>query len=351
MADPVGEPARPVGRTYRRVRLVGPGQAVVEPAPVTAPGPGRLLIAPAAVGLCGTDLELLDGTMAYLSTGQSAYPMTPGHEWAGTVVAVGPGVSGFAAGDRVVGEAPVGCGTCGLCRSGRYHLCPDRIETGFIRQDGALAELLDYPAAGAHRIPDPIGFADAALIEPTAVAFRGVQRLLDGARLDGDGGRVLVVGGGTIGLLAAMAAAALGVPEVVVVEPDQGRRRFAASLDLPVAPEVVGSWPLVVEASGNAAGMRAALAAAGVDGRVLLVGLCGQPTVPVDLDRVVLSDQTVLGSLSSPGVWPQVIDLVATGALAPGRLVTRTFPLDQVGEAFAHLAERRPGKVHVLPQA
>lgn len=332
---------------HREVVLVGPHDVRIAEVDSGEPGPGQLLIAPEAVGICGTDVELLEGTMGYLTIGQSEYPMTPGHEWSGTVLAVGAGVESFAPGDRVVGEAPIGCGACALCAAGEYHLCPDRVETGFIRQPGALTERFLYPARGAHRLPDGISMQDAALIEPTAVAYRGVQRLMAHG-----GERLLVIGGGTIGLLCALTAQALGLNDVMVVEPQPDRRRFAQELGLGAVQSATGTWPLVIEASGREPGMQAALSAAGVGGRVLLIGLCGRPSIPVDIDRIVLNDQTIIGNLSSPGVWPEVIELVGSGRLRPGRLVTHAFPLDQIEAAFAQMEARDPGtvKIHVHPQ-
>lgn len=333
--------------THREITLAGPHDIRVQDVDTRGPRPGQLLIAPEAVGICGTDVELLEGTMGYLTTGQSSYPLTPGHEWSGTVLAVGEGVAGFTAGDRIVGEAPIGCGVCALCVAGEYHLCPDRVETGFIRQPGALTERFLYPARGAHVIPSHVSMQDAALIEPTAVAYRGVRRLISHG-----GDRLLIIGGGTIGLLCALTAHALGIEDVLVVEPQPDRRGFAQDLGLTTASSADGAWPLVIEASGREPGMQAALGAAGVGGRLLLIGLCGRPSIPVDIDRIVLKDQTIMGNLSSPGVWPEVIDLVATGRLQPGRLVTHTFPLEETAAAFRQMEARDPGmvKIHINPQ-
>jgi L-iditol 2-dehydrogenase len=332
---------------HREVVLAGPQDVQVREVDDVEPAAGQLLIAPEAVGICGTDMDLLEGTMGYLTSGQTAYPLTPGHEWSGVVLEVGDGVTGFSPGDRVVGECPIGCGTCRMCAVGEYHLCPDRLETGFIRQPGALTERFLYPARGAHLVPAHVSMQDAALIEPTAVAYRGLHRLLAHG-----GDRLVIVGGGTIGLLCALTARALGVAEVVVVEPQSDRRQVADGLGLETLAEMSGTWPLVIEASGREPGMQAALGATDVGGRLLLIGLCGRPSIPVDIDRIVLRDQTVLGSLSSPGVWPDVIDLVASGRLQPGRLVTHTFPLDDARAAFARLEARDPGtvKVHIHPQ-
>src|SRR3954468_11415306 len=106
------------------------------------PGPGELLIEPTAVGICGTDIEIFDGSLAYFRMGIAEYPIVPGHEWTGTVVDVGPGVGGLSPGDRVVGEVAIGCGVCVRCLAGRRHLCSKRTETGIVHMDGAMASRL-----------------------------------------------------------------------------------------------------------------------------------------------------------------------------------------------------------------
>jgi 2-desacetyl-2-hydroxyethyl bacteriochlorophyllide A dehydrogenase len=321
--------------------LTGPSRLVVAAEPVPAPGPGQLLIAPDAVGICATDLELQDGSMPYLTSGVASYPLVPGHEWTGTVVAVGPGVEAFLPGDRVVGECSLGCGACERCAAGDYHICPRRSETGIFGQPGGMQERLLFPAAGAHRVPAAVRAEDAALVEPSAIAYRALART--GA---GEGDPLLVVGAGTIGLLAAMIARARGV-RVSLAEVDEDRAAFARSLGLEVAaPERTG-FPFVVEASGSAGGRRDAVRRCDAGGTVVLVGFVGA-IEELDLDDVVVRDLTLRGSLGSPGVWPAVIELLETGALRPSVLVTHRFPLEQAEEAFRLAAAHRPGVRKIL---
>jgi L-iditol 2-dehydrogenase len=330
----------------RHAVLTGPGALELRPAPAPEPGPHDLVVRPDAVGICGTDLELLSGAMTYLTSGFARYPIVPGHEWTGVVAAVGAQVDGFAAGDRVVGEVPIGCGTCAQCAAGRYHLCPRRTETGIAGREGAMATSLVFPASSAHRVPPGVDPADAAMVEPFAVAYRGVVR--SGVR---PGEALAVVGGGTIGLLAALTARALGVDDVRVVEIDPDRRRFAAGLGLDVSAVPAVGVPRVVEASGTAAGVGAALEACRDGGSVVLLGLTGAPATPVDLDRVVVRDIMLQGSLGSPGVWSDVVALVAERRVRPSALVSHRFPLDDAPAAFALAAAREPGvrKILVLP--
>jgi len=308
--------------------------------------PGDLLLAPLAVGLCATDLELLDGSMVYLRDGRAHLPVVPGHEWVARVVDPGAPGSGFAVGDVVVGECSIGCGDCPMCASGAYHQCPRREETGVMNRDGALAELLRFPARSAHAVPPGVAVEDAAFAEPTAVALRAVLR--SGAE---PRSRVLVVGGGTLGWLAAAVFLDLLDADVAALEPDAGRMERLVALGVRVAGagEV---FDVVLEASGSRGGVAAALDRLGASGRLVVIGLTGAESVPVDLDRVVVNDQVVLGSLGSPDVWPQALELLGRGRVRPSALVTHRYPLEAVDMAVATMRDRAPGtgKVLVLPQ-
>jgi threonine dehydrogenase-like Zn-dependent dehydrogenase len=111
-------------------------------------------------------------------------------------------------------------------------------------------------------------------------------------------------------------------------------------------------FDVVLEASGSRGGVAAALDRLGPSGRLVVIGLTGAESVPVDMDRVVVNDQVVLGSLGSPGVWPQALELLGRGRVRPSALVTHRYPLDAVGDAVATMRERAPGtgKVLVLPE-
>jgi L-iditol 2-dehydrogenase len=328
----------------RRAVIRGAGILEVEDAPQRSPGSGELLVAPDAVGICGTDLELLAGTMAYLANGMASYPIVPGHEWTGIVVGVGGGVTSFAEGDRVVGECTVSCGVCARCqRADMYHLCPNRTETGILRRDGALATRLVFPARAAHRVPSHVDARDAALIEPLAVSMRGVRRT--GAR---SGDPLGIVGAGTIGMLCALTARALGIGPVEIVERDEHRRAFARSLGFAASARPSARLPHVVEAAGSPAGAAAAVSMTAEGGVVGLLGLTGADTVPVDLDAVVIRDLTVVGSLGSPSIWPEAIELVASGQVSPSVLVSHEFALEDLASAFAVAGSRAAGVRKVL---
>jgi L-iditol 2-dehydrogenase len=330
----------------RALVISGPGRHALSDHELPPAGRGDLLLAPLAVGLCATDLELLDGSMVYLRDGRAHLPLVPGHEWVAQVEDPGPSDSGFAVGDLVVGECSVGCGDCPVCAAGAYHQCPRRQETGVLNRDGALASQLRFPARSTHAVPAGVAVEDAVFAEPTAVALRAVLR--SGAE---PGARVLVVGGGTLGWLAAAVFLDLLDADVAALEPDAGRRERLAALGVrdPDAAEV---FDIVLEASGHPSGVGAALDRLGPSGRLVVIGLTGAESVSVDLDRVVVNDQVILGSLGSPDVWSRAVALLGRGRLRPSTLVTHRYPLVAVDEAVTTMRGRAPGtgKVLVLPQ-
>src|SRR3712207_856591 len=176
--------------------LTGPRQYDVQDVPAPRPVSGEAVVAVERVGVCGTDVEFFTGEMAYLHQGHSSYPLRLGHEWSGTVLAVGEGVDSAWVGRRVMGDTMIGDGTCDRCRRGNQHVCEHRQEVG-IRdgRPGALAERLAVPVSSLHPLPDEVDPALGALVEPGGNALRAAA-----ATQARPGDRVLVLGPGTIGL-------------------------------------------------------------------------------------------------------------------------------------------------------
>ena len=176
----------------------GPREASVEDVAPPVAAVGQVVVDIDRVGLCGTDVEFFTGEMAYLHQGHAAYPIRLGHEWCGTVSAVGIGVAPGWLGRRVTGDTMIGCGHCERCLGGRSHLCDDRAEVGIRRGwPGALAPQMTVPATSLHPLPDTVDNVAGALVEPGANALRAVQ-----AAGVAPGSWVLILGAGTIGLLA-----------------------------------------------------------------------------------------------------------------------------------------------------
>jgi L-iditol 2-dehydrogenase len=328
----------------RRVVVRGPGDVRVESAAVPTPTAGQLLVAPLRVGVCATDLELIDGSLIYLRTGELRLPHTPGHEWVGQVTDTGSDVTMFAPGDLVVGECSIGCGFCRFCLSGNYHQCPTRRETGIFGLQGALQQRMIFPASAAHRIPEGTSLADAALVEPAAVAYRAVKRL--GART---GASVLVVGAGTLGALVAMILVNAGA-DVAVVDIRADRVDRVQPLGVR-APNEAEEFGYVVDAAGSAASLTLAHHRMEPGATLVVIGLSGQPQIGFAVDRLVVRDQTMIGSIGSPGVWPAVIRQICSGAVRPSWLVTHVFDIARFSAALDLLRGQTPdvGKVMIAP--
>jgi threonine dehydrogenase-like Zn-dependent dehydrogenase len=328
--------------------VTGPGEAEVTEVDEPVAGPGEVVVEVERAGVCGTDVEFFTGEMAYLHTGEAAYPVRIGHEWCGVVSAVGVGVDPSWAGRRVTGDTMLGCGHCARCASGRQHLCADRHEIG-VRGGwpGALAARLPVPARALHALPDAVGATLGALVEPGGNALRAVLA----AGLS-PGSRVLITGPGTIGLLTAQFAASLGA-EVHLLGLSLD---FAKSLGFGNAWTASSLPPVPFDAVIDCSNA-AALPARAVDlvepgGRVVFIGIAGEPSL-VDTRRIALKDLTVVGILSASGALADTISRYATGAVDPRPLVAATVGLDSAVAVLSGLRDPAWGpapKVHIDPR-
>lgn len=329
--------------------LHGPGRAAVVDVEPPVAEPGEAVVDVARVGVCGTDVELYAGELQYLRDGRARFPVRPGHEWSGRVAAVGPGVDRGWVGRRVTGDTMLGCRACDRCRRGRQHLCEDRQEVGIRGRAGALAAQLAVPAWSLHALPDTVGDALGALVEPGGNALRAVRA----ARLS-PGDRVLVTGPGTIGLLAAMFARRAGA-EVHLLGREPATPEFAASLgfDRCWTTETLPRLPFdaVIDASNAESLPARAVEWVEPGGRVVFIGLAGTPSL-LDTRALALKDATAVGILSaSPGL-AETIGAYAEGSVDPRPLIAATIGLDGVAATLSGTrpAGAGPGpKVHVAP--
>ncbi|MFG2788431.1 zinc-binding dehydrogenase [Streptomyces sp. NPDC048419] len=330
--------------------LTAPGEYAVQEVPVPVAGPGEVVVDVERVGVCGTDVEFFTGEMAYLHQGHCAYPMRPGHEWSGRVSAVGDGVDPGRLGRRVMGDTMLGCGTCRRCLRGHQHVCEQRQEVG-VRgaRAGALAEQLAVPASSLHLLPDAVDPVLGALVEPGGNALRAAQ-----AAAPHPGDRVLVLGPGTIGLLAAMFLRATGA-EVHLMGCTDDSLSFARGLGfehvwaegtLPDLP-----FDAVVDASNAAHLPELALELIEPGGRLVYIGLAGERS-GIDARTLVLKDVTAVGILSASPALDATIRAYASGSVDPRPLVAATVSLDEVGPVLTGERPRGAGpgpKVHVDP--
>jgi threonine dehydrogenase-like Zn-dependent dehydrogenase len=313
---------------------------------------GQVVVDVARVGLCGTDVEFYSGEMAYLHDGHATYPIRLGHEWSGRVSEVGPGVDPAWLGRRVTGDTMIGCGHCSSCRAGRHRVCAERFEVG-VRggYPGALAEQLAVPASGLVALPDEIDDQAGAMIEPGGNALRAVE-----AAAPAPGLAVLVLGAGTIGLLAAMLARAHGA-EVQLAGRSARSVDFARRLGFSVAgsrAEIPDRpWASVIDASTDPTLPALALDLVAPAGRLVLIGLASLPS-QIDSRQLVFKDVTAIGILSASGGLAATVDHVRSGAVDPRPLVAATVGLDRVADVLAGWRPEGAGlgpKIQVNPRA
>jgi 2-desacetyl-2-hydroxyethyl bacteriochlorophyllide A dehydrogenase len=311
-----------------------PGALGLQELPELAPGPGEVLLRPAYCGLCGTDRELVAGEVdpAFVR-----YPLVLGHEWSGVVEAVGERVADLEPGLRCVAEGIIPCGNCAQCRGGATNVCAIYDEVGFTRPGGA-ADAIVVPARVVHRLADGVTLSDAALTEPTSVVLTGLEKL----RLR-PGLRVLVVGDGTIALLAVLLVSLWSPGEVAVI----GRRREQQALALELGASSFstgdpdGSFDVAIEAAGQVEALAGAVRAVRRGGQVLALGIPpASSMLQLPGDLLVNNDLTLAASFGyTSAAWARVVELLNSGTLHPGRLITHRFPLDEFAAAFDELAE------------
>jgi threonine dehydrogenase-like Zn-dependent dehydrogenase len=313
----------------RALVVMAPRKARVEEVDDPIATDGLLLVEVDRAGICGTDVEFYTGEMAYLAQGVTHYPIRLGHEWTGRVVAVGSSEDESWLGQRITGDTMLGCGRCEYCRAGVHHVCPDRFEVG-IRDGwpGALAERVLIPTRFAHAVPGSVSVTAAALVEPAGNSLRAVRA----AALD-PGQRLLVLGSGTIGLLAAQFALARGI-EVHLAGARDSSLQLARDLGVQHTGAIESfdepdRFDAVIDATSIAASPATAARLVKPAGRIVLIGLSGTPSL-VDTRDLALKDVTAVGILSaSPGLTG-AIEEFASGAVVPDPIVSEVIGLEDV---------------------
>jgi len=340
-----------------------PHEFAVEDLPVTPPRPDEVLVRVGAAGICGSDVELFEGTRP---APYVRYPVVPGHEWAGTIAAVGENVAQSATadaagrgeplqvGDRVVAQGFRSCGRCPRCREGATNLCEaGYAETGFTHP-GAFSGYVTVPARLVHRLRPDADLEAAALLEPSACVVEGIRsaRPLVGAR-------AAVVGTGTLSLVACQILAAYNPSELVLIgDSPSGRelaKQWGVTRCVSVAEASEPGWTceadVVFEAGTRTSSAGIALAAARRGGTVVLEGI---PAGPADgnLTEIALKHLTVQGIFgASAAAWEQVVSMFNSGLLDLQPLISHRFTVNEVASALQTLAERPADlrKVLLLP--
>jgi threonine dehydrogenase-like Zn-dependent dehydrogenase len=332
----------------RALVITGPLSASVLEVEDPVPGAGEVVVDVRRAGICGTDVELFTGQLAYFGQGKTRFPVRPGHEWCGVVSAIGTSVPFSWLGVRVTGDTMLGCGRCSRCRAGFGHVCADRYEVGIMGGwPGALAERVLVPASSLHRLPSVVDDLCGALVEPGGNAWRAAA-----AAGAAPGRRVLVCGPGSIGLLTTAFAAAAGA-SVHVLAVDGARRSLALSVGASGYWTAADPPPLtydaVVDCTDDHRMPALALSLVEPTGRVVFIGVSGSPSL-LDSRDLVLGDLTAVGILgASAGLGP-AISHYADGRVDPSGLVSVTVGLDQAADALAGRVSLGTGtKIHVDP--
>jgi 2-desacetyl-2-hydroxyethyl bacteriochlorophyllide A dehydrogenase len=327
------------------VVMAGAEDVQLHERPIPGEAPGSVLARVEYVGLCGTDAELLRGSSPFLITGVTQYPFVPGHEWAGTIAAVGPGVSEVEVGDRVVGNPFITCGACRFCLAGRRNLCLNRFEMGVRgNYQGAAAAYVRVPAANVTVVPESVGLRVAPLMEPTVTVVHALRR----ARCE-VGDRVGVIGTGTLGLMAIQIARAMGA-DADAIGIERSGLELAAALGAARALDVDGaeddSYSVVIEASGAGSAAELALRVAEPGARVSLVGITSE-TSPVLTARAVIKDLEINGVLGGVKEFGRTAELFASGRIDPAALIDEVVPAAQAATAYELLLRgaRTPPKL------
>lgn len=314
-----------------------------------APSSGEVQIAVAYTGLCGTDIHILHGSMDQ----RVRKPLVFGHEMSGVISALGDGVSNWSIGDKVTVMPLDWDSTCPACVSGNEHICHNLNFMG-IDSPGALQGTWNVPEKTLVRLPQSISLEHAALVEPVAVAVHDVRRA---TIIQGD--KVVVIGGGPIGVLVATVAKNFGA-EVLVIEVDSGRRKQIAELGFEVLDPIaddqenfVNSWTsgagadVVFEVSGAAAAVLGATSLAKARGTLVVVAIHPTPR-PIDLQKVFWRELTILGArVYQRQDFEKAVELISNGVIPVEALITKVVNLSDTASAFDELASGRAMKVLV----
>ncbi|MGW6886870.1 alcohol dehydrogenase catalytic domain-containing protein [Streptomyces sp. NRRL F-5140] len=330
------------------VVIEAPGEHRLTEHTPRAPEAGEALVRVHAVGICGSDREVYQGNRP---EGYVRYPLTPGHEWSGTVQAVGAGVPSGLVGRKVVGEGFRNCQVCDRCHAGEATLCGAGYEETGFTQPGAMAGTLTLPARLLHVLPDDCDLTAAALLEPAAcIAAAAIKA----NALPGE--RVAVVGTGTLGMFAVQFLRAGSPGELLVVGTRRDRealsRQYGATDFRTKDQELPDDFDVVIETAGSADAAQVSAGLLRRGGRLVLTGIPApgaQGLDPTDLVVRQLEVHTVFGA--PPDAWAHTVRVFAAGLLDPLPLVTHELPLQEFPQAIELVGSGDPkvGKVLLRP--
>jgi (R,R)-butanediol dehydrogenase/meso-butanediol dehydrogenase/diacetyl reductase len=325
--------------------------------PEPSAGSGQLKVKVSLAGICGTDLKEYAAGPVLIPPAKA--PVTMGHEFCGTVAAVGKGVKGFKEGDRVSGVGYYYCGECYVCKKGLYNLCVNQGFTG-LTTDGCMAEYFVLPDYACYKLPDSVSDEQGVLVEPLAVALHAVNQ----ARIKKED-TVAIVGDGAIGLCCLLAARAAGVSEVYVIAKHSGRGALAKKLgaaaviyaddDNPVKKIQSFTYGIGVNASIECVGRpetpQLAVELTQRGGITVVTGIFEKPGI-LDFSSITFTEKTLVGSSIYVDEGRTAVALLALKRIDPSPLISSVVPLkDAVEKGFQTLLGNKDGNIKVLLRA
>ena len=334
----------------RAFTVLGPRSAAITERATPLPSRGEVLVQPSHVGICGTDGHIFDGHL------RTTYPHIPGHEFAGSVAAVGPDVAGWHEGDRVTADPTLSCGACRQCLRRRANHC-ERWGAIGDTVDGALAEYVVVPARNLFRVEDHEGLAEAAFTEPLACVVWGIERLRV-APAD----RAIVFGAGPVGCLMAQLLATSPAADVVVVDVAEEKltvaRQLGARATYLAGPGLADElrertggrkFDVLVDCTGLPTVIAGLFEHAAPGARIMLFGVAPPGTsIPIDPYAVYRNDWEILGSMAINHTMQQARDLIASGRVTVRPLLTRLIALDDVAAVLS--SPKGPDELKVMVQ-
>jgi 2-desacetyl-2-hydroxyethyl bacteriochlorophyllide A dehydrogenase len=350
-----------IPETMKAAVLFGPNDLRVVEKKVPRPGQQEVLIKVEACAICGTDPKIL----AHGWQNQPPFgEYVPGHEYAGTIVSLGEGVVGFSVGDRVAVEPHKGCGVCSNCLKGFYTVCFNygNVAAGHrhygFTVNGGYAQYAVNHLTTLHRIPDALNFEEATLITTAGTGMYGITRV---GGIDA-GETVVVAGPGPIGLMAVQLAKAVGAGRVIITGTRDERLSLARKLGADLAVnttkenvikrvlELTGGLgaDVVLECAGSSGSLSDAVEFTRRNGRIGLVGIYSEP-VAINAFKIAQWNITLAGSRAEGNrALSKVAPLMGDGRIKARPLITHTFPLEQVREAFDTFIQRKGGAIKVV---
>ncbi|GAA3773606.1 zinc-dependent alcohol dehydrogenase family protein [Microbacterium kribbense] len=333
----------------RAVVFAAEGQLTLEERPTPEPGYKEILIETAAVGICGTDTHVFDGEFE-----GTVFPLVPGHEATGTIVALGKGVNDgvyhFKVGDHVAVNPSTTCGECEFCLNGHQNLCPKWNGLGVVASDGASQQFFTAPSTNVYKLDPATDLYQAALIEPLACAIRGWDVL---PRRLGD--HVLVYGAGTMGLLMAQLAGRAGAATVSIVDLNEDRLQVAAECGIvnrytSADQADRAKWDVVIDCTGNIRAIEDALTRVKPAGFFQDFGVApADRTAQYSPFRVYRDEISIVGTMAVLNSFGRAVELFQAGAINAKAMISHSFTLDDYAEALEMFRAGTGRKLQIRP--